>query len=148
MTMFSSFFDNIPLSFKMPTPHAKMLFQEFKTQTQLYCAFASTLGLSFGLLDGPSRKVQVPAQSPEPTEATGAPEPRELGFWRRFLLTSPGVVLAFRLGLRAKALQATGGSIALAVVPTVWGPLLLYLVIAYPAGVELNKYFYVASAAS
>lgn len=126
---------------------AKVLLREFKTQGQLYSAFAGSLGLFFGAVDGPTLKPMERTVKPtEPVPGVkGVPEPRELGFWRRFLLTSPGVVLAFRLGLKAKDLKASSSSIALAVVPTVWGPLLLYL-FAYPAGVELNKYLTTESA--
>ena len=64
---------------------------------------------------------------------------RELGFWRQFILTTPGIALALRLGLKGQELKASPGAILLTMMPTLWGPLLLYLFVGYPLGMQLYR---------
>lgn len=104
----------------------KLLFKDFKRPAQLYASFAASLGASFGVYDGP-REVK-------------AETPRELGFWRQFVLTTPAVALALRLGVKGRELRVRRSAILLTVVPTLWAPLGLYLV-GYPLGVEMSRYF-------
>ena len=66
---------------------------------------------------------------------------RELGFWRQFIVTTPGVALALRLGVKGQAMKAPPSAILLTLMPTVWGPFVLYL-FGYPMGIRLHIAFY------
>ena len=104
----------------------KLLFKDFKRPAQLYATFAASLGAVLGVYDGPQ---EVKRETP-----------RELGFWRQFILTTPAVALALRLGAKGRELQVSRSAIFLTVLPTLWAPLGLYLV-GYPVGVEMSRYF-------
>jgi hypothetical protein len=47
--------------------------------------------------------------------------------------------LALRLGLKGQELKAAPGAILLTMIPTLWGPLLLYLFVGYPLGMQLHR---------
>ena len=126
---------------------AKILFGEFRSHAQIYGAFTLTLGLLFGLRDGPRTDVEPPEPNTErKTELADVRKqipaaPRELGFWRQFIVTTPGVALALRLGVKGQAMKAPPSAILLTLMPTVWGPFVLYL-FGYPMGIRLHIAFY------
>merc|ERR1719203_2579904 len=69
-----------------------------------------------------------------------ASPPQELGFARQFLLTLPGVVLAMRLGRRAREINAPPAALAMAALPSLSCPLALYLLGGYPTGAALRAW--------
>eukprot|EP00435_Cladocopium_sp_Y103_P036705 s482_g9.t1 len=125
----------------MTLSHAKALLGEFQRHAQLYSAFSISLGLLFGAMDGPQQPLEVKVEkvSMEDWRKSIPAAPRELGFWRQFILTTPGVALALRLGLKGQELKASPGAILLTMMPTLWGPLLLYLFVGYPLGTKLHR---------
>merc|ERR1719221_1816925 len=96
------------------TAYARQLLEEFKPWVRGYNISAALLGVAFGAWDAPPALSQL-APAPEtaacstatPAErawhtTVNAPRPPEVGLARQLLLTAPGVVLALRLGRRAR----------------------------------------------
>ncbi|CAK0877088.1 unnamed protein product [Prorocentrum cordatum] len=105
--------------------------------------------------DGPGAGM-APASAPAPGGAgavAGPPRgaaaaaaelpaaPRELGLWRTALLTAPGAALALQLGRRAREIGAPPSALALAALPSLSCPLLLYLLGGYPTGAVLRAWY-------
>eukprot|EP00929_Paragymnodinium_shiwhaense_P017276 TRINITY_DN126358_c0_g1_i1.p1 TRINITY_DN126358_c0_g1~~TRINITY_DN126358_c0_g1_i1.p1 ORF type:complete len:161 (-),score=19.64 TRINITY_DN126358_c0_g1_i1:196-678(-) len=150
--------------------HARQLLEEFSPFVRHYNLGAALLGVGFGAWDRPvpRKKVEVlpvptsvhsglesdaeaapsgvaaPAQRPSITEIArkaAHDQPKELGFLRQLVLTTPGVVLAFRLGRRAREINAAPSALLLAAVPSLSCPLLLYILGGYPTGAILRSWW-------
>eukprot|EP00927_Polykrikos_kofoidii_P005497 TRINITY_DN12176_c1_g1_i1.p1 TRINITY_DN12176_c1_g1~~TRINITY_DN12176_c1_g1_i1.p1 ORF type:complete len:151 (+),score=30.67 TRINITY_DN12176_c1_g1_i1:271-723(+) len=136
---------------------ARQLLDECIPFVRRYNFGAAAFGVAMGWYDGPRPpKVQPPPSPPQQDEQQPAmsaaqrsaelarramtEQPQELGFVRQFILTSPGVVLALRLGRRARELQAPPRALALAALPSLSCPLLLYILGGYPTGAALRHW--------
>merc|ERR1712129_365533 len=101
---------------------ARQLLEEFRLWVKWYNVGAATLGIAFGAIDSPA--VSSRAATPQPPALTWhAEHPKELGFWRQLLLTTPGIMLALRLGRRARELAAPPSALVLAAGPALSVPL-------------------------
>mmetsp|Transcript_15330 Transcript_15330/g.48186 ORF Transcript_15330/g.48186 Transcript_15330/m.48186 type:complete len:176 (+) Transcript_15330:91-618(+) len=65
--------------------------------------------------------------------------PDELSFLRQLLITTPGIALALRLGRRAREIGAPASALALAALPSISFPLVIYIS-GYPLGVGLRAW--------
>eukprot|EP00933_Yihiella_yeosuensis_P084134 TRINITY_DN98527_c0_g1_i1.p1 TRINITY_DN98527_c0_g1~~TRINITY_DN98527_c0_g1_i1.p1 ORF type:complete len:156 (-),score=35.02 TRINITY_DN98527_c0_g1_i1:89-556(-) len=148
----------------MAVASAKVLLDEFAPWVRRYNIGAAVLGVALGAWDGPQKSkngiaplafsntssaknaetsAEDSAGDSEKTNFQRALEavkkhPPELGFFRQFVLTTPGIILALKLGGRAQAMQAPPAALLLASVPSLSCPLLVYVLGGYPAGVFLR----------
>mmetsp|Transcript_33199 Transcript_33199/g.103507 ORF Transcript_33199/g.103507 Transcript_33199/m.103507 type:complete len:132 (-) Transcript_33199:89-484(-) len=118
---------------------AWQLLEEFKPWVQRYNFGAALLGVALGSWDGPARQQPEPARPESTPGPFHAAHPNELGFFRQLLVTTPGVALALRLGRRAREIGAPKSALALAALPSISCPLVLYIS-GYPAGVALRAW--------
>mmetsp|Transcript_282 Transcript_282/g.527 ORF Transcript_282/g.527 Transcript_282/m.527 type:complete len:131 (-) Transcript_282:131-523(-) len=117
---------------------AWQLIEEFRPWVQRYNFGAAFLGVALGAWDGPACPPPPPPSGSTPSLAN-VQHPNELGFFRQLIITSPGVVLALRLGRRAREIGAPASALALAAVPSISCPLILYIT-GYPTGVALRAW--------
>mmetsp|Transcript_18894 Transcript_18894/g.34661 ORF Transcript_18894/g.34661 Transcript_18894/m.34661 type:complete len:152 (+) Transcript_18894:53-508(+) len=138
---------------------ARQLLEEFKPWVRAYNAGAVFAGVGFGWWDAPAPRRAAPSKPRPPPPSSGeqpesrwkmamaaaldasAERPPELGsLTRQLVITAPGFMLALRLGRRAREIGAGPGSLALAALPSLSCPLLLYLLGGYPTGAFLRAW--------
>mmetsp|Transcript_113556 Transcript_113556/g.331816 ORF Transcript_113556/g.331816 Transcript_113556/m.331816 type:complete len:129 (-) Transcript_113556:42-428(-) len=115
---------------------AWQLIEEFRPWVQWYNFGAAFVGVALGAWDGPACQQPLPESTATPSKAQ---HPSELGFLRQLAVTSPGVALALRLGRRAREIGAPPSALAVAALPCISCPLILYIS-GYPTGVALRAW--------